>query len=781
MPLQEFIPSEVLASDPTLGLLLDPEYDAERARFCWLGEGQDGYGDETLWIGFIDRATGLFTPSHGKAIAVATGSFVGVTDIGNGPEWSYNTGNPQIVVTGLSGGTTIRDRCIVVATQTKAGWTTEILANTAASYGPIASTTEDDPTPSVAYQKMINPGIPGDLTRAIFARQINDPLTEVMIPFTDVRFTPGARWVVGTDKCVFTQPIGTDITSQRQIYSFDRVTHVYEQLTFDEGSKFAAFMWNAPEFGGELGLMALIDETHLGIYQMQDLDGTGLKWTLWNVINPPAPGTWIWSPEPFVFEGRSYIVMNNSPSSDQQSLDVPTEIWLAGIDRSRGPFYRRINGAIAKVRKDPETVVFAGQPPVTIKSDATDYMLSEAGTTFPTAETMIVGSSNVTPAGGRNAILVFPLPVIGTQYDVRTATLQFVVTLVAGLDAAIHGDVWILGVGTTAPSGVYLEADTDADPTHVKVSENLLTSTTTAGYVTTGATDSQTIGDWLTAWYLANPTYAGGSNLYVRVNPDANMGSTFTRGWAIAAADHPTVDTPTLTLALGESVDVKSASQDYTQYWPKYATLTGSILHVGANGTGPPGYYGRSAVLAFPLPALGYQETIEELILSVVLNTNTPITGLTADVWYLGIGDGNPIYSHLEGRTQVFSSEVLLKTDWLTSSSPINVPIYLGASSCEPARADVLSWYRLNPDYSGTGAYAYFRINPSNNPGSVTGGWFPYSGNVAIEALKPQLRIWKNPRDKPLVYITISGGIYKLDTGLDGPYWGNYDTTFTRT
>lgn len=781
MPLREFVPSEVAASDPTLSLLLDPEYDAERARFCWLGEGADGFGDETLWIGFIDRATGLFLPPHGKGIAVATGSFVGVTDIGNGPEWSYNTGKPQIVVTGLSGGTTIRDRCIVVATQTKAGWTTAILDNTTASYGPIASTTENDASPSVAYQKMINPGIPGDLTRAIFARAIDDPLSEVMIPFTDIRFTPGARWVNGTDKCLFTQPIGTDIFSQRQIYSFDRVTLEYEQLTFDEGSKFSAFMWNAPEFGGELALMALIDETHIGIYRQQDLDGTGLKWTLWNVINPPATGTWIWSPEPFVFEGRSYLVMNNSPSSDQQSLDIPTEIWLAGIDRSRGPFYRRLNGATAKVRKDPETIVLAGQPPLTISSDGSDYMLAEDGTTFPTSETMIVGSSSAAPAGGRNAILVFPLPVIGAQYNVRAATLQFVVTLVAGLDAAIHGDVWILGVGTVAPAGVYIESDIDADLTHTKVANNLLTSTTVAGYVTTGNTDSQTIGDWLTAWYATNPGYAGGSNLYVRINPDANMGASFTRGWAIAAADHLTADTPTLTLTLAEPVDVKGSELDYAQYWPKYATPTGTILHVGANGSGPPGYYGRSSVVMFELPALGYQETIEELILSLVLYQNTPIAGLTADVWFLGIGDGNPIYSHLESRTPVFGNEILLRTDWLTGTSPINVPIYLGAASCEPARSEILTWYRRNPDYAGAGFYAYFRINPSNNPGSVTGGWFPYSGNTVLDALKPQLRIWKNPRDKPLVYITISGGIYKLDTGLDGPYWGNYDTTFTRS
>jgi hypothetical protein len=217
-----------------------------------------------------------------------------------------------------------------------------------------------------------------------------------------------------------------------------------------------------------------------------------------------------------------------------------------------------------------------------------------------------------------------------------------------------------------------------------------------------------------------------------------------------------------------------------TQWRPKHYNNVGSILHCGANENGPTGYQGRSALLLFPLGALGYQERLDELILSVVLFDNIPITGVDADVWFTGVVMGDPRISHLQSRTPVYEDEILLKASWLTGASPKNTPIYLAGADTEPARAAILDWYRRSPDYAGAGAYACFRINPSDNPGSVTAGWFIYSGNVANDLLKPKLRLWVNPRDKPLVYITISGGIYLLDTGLDGPYWGNYDTTFTR-
>lgn len=535
-----FVPNEELASDPTLSQIIDPEYDDLQSRFCWIAEGnRDVDGDEKLWIGYIDPVTGLYDPPDGRAQLVDAGTIIGVTKVGNGCEWVFTDQGPQIVYTKATG-PTFRNRAIARATLVDGQWVAGIEDNTVASWGPLGSLDRGDPDPGVSYQKMLNPDVPGDFARAIFVRGLNDPTSERMIPTTDKLFTPGARWIPGTDSVIFTRPMLPGEVPERQVFAYDRITDTLTQLTDDAGTKFAAFMWNAPEYGGEPVFVTLINQVRLGIYR-KNADGV---WEQASEIDPPLPAPdFIWSPEPFQYEGKSYIVMTMSPSADQQSRTIPTETWIAGIDPDN-PFYRRISDDRALVRKDPEAVVVSRVQATEardVTGDPSDYGLNEAGGIINPANSLIqVGASARSRAGveGRNAVLVIPLPVLAADEVMERATLSVYVESNIPMNG-VNGDVWMLGIGGPNQTFLdYLESDADPNPQYVKISDDWLTSTTATRQRTEiAAGDSAQLATRLMEWYRSNPSYQGGSYLYLRLNPDADMGAD-TAGWTVRSADN---------------------------------------------------------------------------------------------------------------------------------------------------------------------------------------------------------------------------------------------------
>jgi hypothetical protein len=336
-----FVPNEVLVSDPNQGLLgiIDPEFDSIRNFFCWV----DRRGN--LWVGAIDPATGLLVPPDGRGQLVDRG-LATVGQIGNGPEWIYTDTGPQIVYTRLVNGVAVLARAYLQ----NRSWQGVALVDGVQRLAPVGSQDRGDLTPTIAYQ---GPLI-GDI-RPLYLRQLTDPTTEQMVPTTDLVRTPVARPIPDTNGVIFTRKMPDGVMPPRQVFSYDMDTQSLEQLTFDTGNKITAFMWQAPEYNNEYVFFALIGETRLGIYRYLDTDGDGIfSWTRVQFIDPPSLGDYIWSPEPFVYEGKSYIVMVTSESSDQKSLQIPSEIWMTDID-PHDPLYRRLSNDEIFNRKDPES------------------------------------------------------------------------------------------------------------------------------------------------------------------------------------------------------------------------------------------------------------------------------------------------------------------------------------------------------------------------------------------------------------------------------------------
>ena len=351
-----FVPNEVLVSDPTMGLrgIIDPEVDSLNSQFCWI----DRRG--SLWVGYIDPATGLFDPTNGRGRLIDTDA-VTVGEIGNGPEWVYTNVGPQIAYTKHVGPAVALARAYY---QGGGVWTNHLLENGYFRLGPIGTLDRGDTTPKIAYQGPNNGG-----TRAIYVRDLTDASTEQMIPTTDMFRTPGARWIPGKNAAIFTRPMPSGTLPPRQVFSYDMDLQQLEQLTFDTGNKIAVFMWQAPEYNDEYVFFALIGKKKLGLYRRLDQDGDGIaEWTRIQIIDPPSTGDYIWSPEPFVYQGKSYLMMVTSTSDDQKSLTVPSEIWLTDIDPV-DPLYRKISDAREVNRKDPE-IYFSEQGPYVYASVA---------------------------------------------------------------------------------------------------------------------------------------------------------------------------------------------------------------------------------------------------------------------------------------------------------------------------------------------------------------------------------------------------------------------------
>lgn len=352
----DFVPSEVLVSDPDMGLrgIIDPEFDSLGNRFCWV----DRRG--RMFVSSIDPNTGDFVPPTGQETLVDT-DVVTTGQIGNGPEWTFTDEGAEITYTKTVNGL----RVLARAWQTPSGrWRKENLEIGIFRSAPIGSLDRDDPTPMIAYQGPKN----GAAFSPIYVRQFRDAATEQMIPTTDEFRTPGARWVEGEDAVVFTRPMPEGESPPRQIFKYDHFLQELTQLTFDSGNKIAAFMWRAPEYDNEMVLLALVGEKQLALYRFVfDIGSGSFRWVRSQIIDPPSEGDFIWSPEPFVYNGKTYITMVTSTTDDQKTLTVPSEIWMSDLDPV-DPLYRRLSNDDEVNRKDPEVYISPTLGPVVYSS-----------------------------------------------------------------------------------------------------------------------------------------------------------------------------------------------------------------------------------------------------------------------------------------------------------------------------------------------------------------------------------------------------------------------------
>lgn len=137
---------------------------------------------------------------------------------------------------------------------------------------------------------------------------------------------------------------------------------------------------------------------------------------------------------------------------------------------------------------------------------------------------------------GRNAVLIFPLPVLGAGEEVVFGELAVDVAGHSGTPT-FNGDLWGIGFQSTPdPILEYFEADA-GDVGNTKLEDNIFRPSTPNGLVI--STNAAAIGAYLQTFYAANPGYAGGTYVFLRLNPDANADAVASSiGWSISAYEN---------------------------------------------------------------------------------------------------------------------------------------------------------------------------------------------------------------------------------------------------
>lgn len=165
-----------------------------------------------------------------------------------------------------------------------------------------------------------------------------------------------------------------------------------------------------------------------------------------------------------------------------------------------------------------------------------DYDAFEAGgNVAPSNNTGGIGGS-ANSANNKCVYFVYALPVLPSGEALTNAHMQFVYTGYVGAPN-FNVDLYACGTGTSIASTDvikrYNESDLPEDPASIKVQDNILTTSTlnlTSGQTTNSVVGSSALGDaalatYLTTFYATNPTYAGGTYLFLRLSADADPGT----------------------------------------------------------------------------------------------------------------------------------------------------------------------------------------------------------------------------------------------------------------
>jgi len=314
--------------------------------------------DGKLWLGYVDFQTGAFLPPDGHAVLIDTNT-AAATDFGNGPEWMSSTAGSQLVYTKYRPGEPHSDQSagIAMATMVNGAWSAGFLSDALACASPAGTLDLSDTAPRINY-------VTTDKSK-LYWRSMAQPDVEHDLPINQLTDGNSRRWVPGTRSIIF-QGTPTDSTDRLkdQVFLYDTDSGVLQQLTFDPNGKLGAMMWRAPEYNNEYVFFTMASfRRQLLVYRkLPDANGV-MRWTVIKSIDTPSALPYIWSPEAFVHNGRSYIFMQLSASSKFWDRTVPNQLAITGIDPLHVDFRMLTNDSqTPRLRLDPEYFITAQGP-----------------------------------------------------------------------------------------------------------------------------------------------------------------------------------------------------------------------------------------------------------------------------------------------------------------------------------------------------------------------------------------------------------------------------------
>jgi hypothetical protein len=322
---QNFVARDVLVSAPD-AQIGDFEIDPYQKRICW-----QSLNDHKLWVCHLDTVTWALTEPYGREILVDS-LLTPLSHSSNGGEWGYDMNYTYIVYSKQISKT----RYISAATEIPGGWYITPFLDAPHRMNPHASRNPEDSVAIIYYIR--NPFSVN--TKFKFLSHPDDEYAVTC--FSDTHWMDEDQLMTGI---LFNDQAGIFDPN-------DPADPV--QLTFDSSLHYSQpYMWRAPEHGNGRMLFARANNNEIRIFR--EYTPNSNQFGLYQVFRSPSSNPvydQIASPEPFVFDGHSYITFMVS-ASPKENANLPAEIWIAKVD-SLAPEYRLISDSATGIRTDPE-------------------------------------------------------------------------------------------------------------------------------------------------------------------------------------------------------------------------------------------------------------------------------------------------------------------------------------------------------------------------------------------------------------------------------------------
>ncbi len=357
------IPEIQVSTDDIVDFEFDWGRDGVYCPTCNSGDGNARLifsdRDHNMWLGYVDPETGAFNPANGRALLIDTGAAF-ATEFGNGPEWMFSTRGSEIVYTKYFPGRQMNtfSACVAIASRGGDGtWQAGIVEGGLKKQSPIATLDVANPDPRINYQNFAK--------TEVYWRVADDPSSETLMPIFDQIGSGSRRWVPGTHKIIFSGPAAPDSSGQvyQQVFLYDTDTDQLEQLTFDAATKWGAIMWRAPEFDNHYVFVTISNRSDITIWRLLPDQPGANRWVNIKTVPMPESMPFAWSPEPFVYNGQSYVIFQVSSNFQVTDMSIPTQLAMTGIIPSISSFRMLTNdSSIRRVRMDPEYYITADGP-----------------------------------------------------------------------------------------------------------------------------------------------------------------------------------------------------------------------------------------------------------------------------------------------------------------------------------------------------------------------------------------------------------------------------------
>lgn len=297
-----------------------------------------------IYLARLNPETGMFVSDEGKDILIDTGATRPIETF-NGPEFGIDSDGVALYYTKPDD-------------EQPQIWRAMLDANLTPEVEPV--------TAGARFQtQLVSRNPDGATTRIAAIRGTwqngtavwldeSDPMTINEISPVEVGVNP-VRWVDNSYLLTSSERTGAN---RGQIALIDTTTGSRQLITDDTGAKTDPYGWFAPDAGGDLLVLAIVDNAAVAVYR----DTGGETWDRIATLSPPANSQFgfVASAEPFVVNGKSYIslIIKDATGSRQRFTD--SEVWLFGLETDGTPAYteRCDSGEAGLSRTDPE--VFAG-------------------------------------------------------------------------------------------------------------------------------------------------------------------------------------------------------------------------------------------------------------------------------------------------------------------------------------------------------------------------------------------------------------------------------------